>query len=138
MLFRRGPQIYTVPEFLTPITASTARGPVAFRWPRDVFVSSVLVLPTSGVRADMAGLRLRIQDETYADIIGDSLGSVGAGVLALCGNVSLDITPAIALRRAFVLQRPVIGGDQWRITVTNENADAVGAEVLFSIEVPSA
>lgn len=138
MLPRFGPQLLKVAGIDAAIVAGATLGPIDFRWPRDLFVVGMLLLPTSGLRADMAGLRIRVQDESYEDLISDGVSVTNAPALALCGLTPLAFGAfsTFTLSRPFVLQRPVASGDLWRVSVQNVTAGALQGECLFWIEEP--
>ncbi len=135
MLPRSGSQIYSVPGVDVAITTGATLGPIAFRWPRPVFVVAALLLPTSGLAADLASLRLRIEDECYAELFSDSVAGVDTPGLALCGALQLSSAfSELQIGRPFVLQRPVIAGDVWRISIENTSAGTLRPELLFFLE----
>lgn len=140
MLPANGPQIFKVAGIDAPVAGGATLGPIPFLFPRDLFVTGVLLVPTSGLRADMAQLRLRIQDETYEDLISDGLMTFDASVLALCGTTPLAFGAfgALVVKRPFVLQRPVASGDMWRFSVRNVAGGTLSSELFLFVEEPHA
>ncbi len=133
-----GPQVFSVAGVDAAIAAGATLGPIPFRFPRAVFVVGALLLPTSGVRADMASLRLRIQDESYAELLSDARGGVDAPALAVSGTTLLAGTFSdLMATRPFVLQRPVVSGDIWTVSVRNVGAVELRGELLFFFEEPT-
>lgn len=119
-----GPVSFRVRAFEQALAAGASSEEVRFRWPRDLFVRSLLLLPRSGLRADMAKLALQIVDETQQQIIfsGDGSNNFG-GALSLSG--CLPLSPMFAdlvVAAPLALQRPVATGDLWLITARNRAA----------------
>lgn len=119
MIPQVGPALYSVSAFAgQTVGAGSSIGPIAFQWPRMLFVTGLLLVPQSGSAVDLASLSLQIQDESFADLMSD--GSM------------LSRAPGLALHgqgfRPFPLQRPVMAGDEWRFTVTN----ATGAGIALA------
>lgn len=133
-----GPVRFRVTEVETSIGVGASVGPVRFRWPRPLFVVSMLLLPRSGSRVDMAALRIAIEDETQQQIISSGDGSTNeAGALGLTGlnPINGPMFSNLVLGRPFALQRPVNTGDLWLITIRNvDGAGAITPELVFDIE----
>lgn len=133
-----GPVRFRVVDVETSLAVGASVGPVRFRWPRPLFVTSLLLLPRSGARADMAALQLAIEDETQQQIVSSGDGStIQAPGLALSGQTPLNgpLVAGLNLGRPFTLQRPVNTGDLWLITVRNVGgAGAITPELFFDFE----
>lgn len=131
MIPRCGPMQYS-PFGLSgvSIAAAASNGPVAFRWPRAVFCTGFLLFPESGSLVDAAHLKIRIQDESFTDMITDGAGAQ-------------FYAPALLLHgfgfRIFDLQRPVAAGDLWYITLANTYAavTAIVPRLAFAFEEPT-
>lgn len=132
----KGPVRYKVSEIEQSIAAGSSLGPIKFRWPRAVFVTSLLLLPRSGLSVDMAGLRLTIEDETQQQIFASGDGSANYGAaLGDTGLVTLAPLMTTLVKAApFALQRPVNVGDLWLVTIANVGVNAVTPELLFSFD----
>lgn len=110
----RGPVLFSVPGFANLlIGVGGTSGAIAFRWPRALFVTGVLWFPQTADQAHGSTLNLRIQDETFQDVISDGQGAV----FAIPGDAANGQG-----FRYFALQRPVLDGDTWMLTVTNTGA----------------
>lgn len=125
---QRGSVLYSVPGISGVAIAGGSDSPeVSFFWPRDLFVSGVLLLSDDGSPVTAAGLSLRVVDESTEDVIADGQG---AGFFA----------PALSLQgfgvRPYPLQRPVTARAEWLITVRNDNAGPVAPQLLFFFEEP--
>lgn len=99
------------------VASGTTLGPIAFRFPRDVFVDGVQLLVRSGNPAELAALEMRIQDETFSDIISDGQGTIFTAAGAMLAS--------IRGWHPFKVQRPVAVGDSWLISITNNFATPV-------------
>jgi hypothetical protein len=132
---KKGPVSFTVTAVDAAIGAGLSVGPVAFRWPRPLFVTGVILLPTSGRHEDMASLRLRIQDESSQDMISDGAGGHKVSALELCGLRPLpSVFGGLMISRPYALQRPVNTGDQWWITIDNRAAVSLRPELIFTFD----
>lgn len=138
----RDPEIFVVPGTVGLVclkaTGSGANPrpttPIAFRFPRALFVEGVLVLPRRNVawaslENQMASLALSITDETTHPIMSDgratTKGTFRAPVAApLLGLHGRGFHP-------FKLQRPVAASDAWVFSV--QNADSVDDQTLAGI-----
>lgn len=123
-----GPVLYSVPGLSGITLAGGSSSPaVVFTWPRDLFVSGVLLLPLSGSPADLARLSLEVVDEYDEQIVSDATGE-GFTV------------PGLALAgfglRPFPLQRPVRAGQRWQMTISLEAGANETPTLLFWIENP--
>jgi len=120
-----GPVLYRLAALSDVIiTPGGLLGPFEFRFPRSVFVTGISIVPRSGLRTDLSLLALRIQDETFQDIIADGKGGHFATCLSLMGTTPL-VAPAfgpLILHRPYALQRPVAAGDSWFLTIRNNSA----------------
>jgi hypothetical protein len=120
-----GPSVWKVARLSDQVVAPAGGvlGPVSFYFPRSVFVDSILILPTTGLRTDMAKLSVRIEDETSADIIADGQGGHEASLLSVFGTTLLvgPMFDDLVLKRPFAVQRPVLSGDEWLFTITNDD-----------------
>jgi hypothetical protein len=136
MVPKSGPLRFVVPGVAVAIPGGGAVGPITFRFPRALFVTSLLLLARSGARGDAASLRLRVQDESFADVIADGFGtSFSAPALSLSGLTVLDPMFAdLVVVRPFVLQRPVADGDTWRFTITNTFGAPITPELLIGFD----
>lgn len=130
---REGPLVYRVTALTDAlIGAGLTLGPIEFQFPRSVFVTGISILPTSGLRADMAKLSVRIEDETFQDIIADGAGEHFGSVLSLMGTtVIAPLFADLVLHRPFKLQRPVRSGDTWRISIRNRGLVGLRTETLL-------
>lgn len=139
MIPRYGPSVWKVLG-LSDVSVAAAGGilgPITFQMPRSVFLTSILLLPTSGLRANMAKLKLRVQDECFEDLISTSDGGHEATLLSLCGTtpIAAPMFDTLVLKRPFELQRPVRSGDCWLFTLTNNDAAApLAVEALLLFE----
>lgn len=133
MLPREGPTVYKVIAASDAIIgAGLTLGPIEFQFPRSVFVTGISILPTSGLRADTAKLSVRIQDETFQDMISDGAGGHVGSVLSLMGTtVIAPLFDELVLHRPFKLQRPVRSGDSWFISITNNGLTNLKTETLL-------
>lgn len=121
---RRLPNLILVPGISGVSIAPAGSTTVSFQWLSPRFIEGLKLFPRSASRVDMAGLRLRIVDETSQDVILEGspfLAANSAPALVLQGP-SFSVLP---------LQRPVADGDAWQITVTNGNAGAVIPNLVF-------
>jgi hypothetical protein len=119
-----GPVSYTVGGITdVAIGAGLTLGPIRFRFPRAVFVSSIIMHERTGDPARLARLRLRIQDETSQDIITDgrSKNTVRGATINALTCLDGPFASGLVKLRAFPIQRPVLDGDQWFISVTNDD-----------------
>lgn len=133
---RIGPIAFKVGALSQSIAAGSSLGPVLFRWPRPLFVTGMVLVPRSGDRADMAGLRINIVDETQQQIFlsGDNSNNY-MNALGATGLVTLDPTFEDLIKVGpLALQRPVAAGDQWFITIQNGGSNAVIPELSFCFE----
>jgi hypothetical protein len=98
-----------------PLLGPGAASPlIDFYWPRSLFVTGLLVTAGSGLPVDASHLELRIQDETQRDMFTDGQGG-GFFVAALTMH-GFAIKP-------FDLQRPVVDGDHWFLTLRNTSGN---------------
>lgn len=137
MRFRFGPDSYVVSSVDEVIGAGLSIVERSFRFPRPVFVDQLLLIPLTGLRADMAKLRIRIQDETSADLISDGIGGHEASALELCGLTPLPGGPIfedLVLVRPYDLQRPVMAGDVWYFTLENVSAGPIRPELVLGFK----
>lgn len=127
-----GPALFSVPGFQWAIVPTLGDlGPFTFRFPRNLFVTGLMALTGDGDSATLAKLFIRIQDETFQDVISDGQGQAfEAGLTALRGLSG----------KPFPVQRPVMSGDQWIITISSLD-DAEGgirlAGLYFFFDEPS-
>jgi hypothetical protein len=95
-----------------------------WRWPRDLFVLGVTVVPADGTVTALASLELRVIDEDSNDLV--SAGGLGgatdnqAPMLAQqgLGQAMLSIL-ALPPIRPLRLQRPVRSRDPWLFKLAN-------------------
>lgn len=118
MIPKCGPSLFSVPGFAW----TTGAAEVRFRFPRNLFITGVMVLTGDGDPATLANVNLAIQDETFQSVISD--GTQPASI------------PGVALRgidgKPFPLQRPVMSGDIWIINCSgNIGEDPVTLGGLF-------
>ncbi len=135
-----GPSIYTVPDFRGATIVAGGSSAAAFQFPRDLFVSHILVVPQSGTDADLASLTIQISDETGESLIGTGTTlEFSADCCALFGSAQAHFihAPALPEMHPFPLQRPIKAHDVWTLTVGNTSgADIVVAAVLLYIAEP--
>lgn len=132
-----GPVCFRVTDADSEIAAGSSLGPIRFRFPRALFVTSVLLLPRSGVRADMAALRLSIEDETQQQIFSSGDGTTNeTTALSLMGlrPINGPFVADLLIARPFALQRPVNTGDLWLVTIQNTGAAPITPELIFGFE----
>lgn len=134
-----GPVRFRVRGVEAPIFTGSVLGPVEFRWPRALFVTSLLLLPKSGARPDLAQLSIEIEDETQQQIVSSGNGqNQAAAALALNGQTPIGpMLTDLVLARPFAIQRPVNTGDKWYITIRNAAggiALTVTPELYFDFE----
>lgn len=128
----RGPAIYSLSSFQgVAVPAGGSVGPSAFRWPRDLFVTGLLLVPRSGDPADLANLQLRIQDATYQDLIGDGQGASFSADGAALHGIAIGLVAWPNFRR-FELQAPVAVGDEWMFTVTSKAGAPITLAGLYA------
>lgn len=140
MLPRVGPFSYSVTGITdVSVGAGSSVGPITFRFPRAVFVTGLVMIPRSGARADLAALRLRVQDESFAELVSDGRGvKLETGMLGLAGlTVVGPAFQELELVRAFALQRPLQVHDTWHFTVSNVGSGAVTPELHIQFEEPN-
>lgn len=99
--------------------------PAVYRWPKEAFCTGMLLLPLSGLAADVGNLALRWQDETAYDVINDGQGTTFEGMQIAWQSTELG--------RYFPVQRPVMGGDEWLFRVFNHGATPIRLAGLFFI-----
>ena len=133
MIPRVGPALYTVTGISdVPIPSGTSLQRVQFRWPRDLFVTGVLLFAKAGAPAANANLELQIEDETFQQMFSDGQGQTFAvPALALNGGPLPGAGAPPTGARAFALQRPVRKGDLWFISVANVAVDGTAVPELF-------
>ncbi len=113
-----GPALYSVRGLENlAIGNGVTVGPIAFQFPRAVFVTGLQLVPLSGSQADAAKLALRVVDELQSDFFFDGLGQNFTFPALAMGGLSAP--------RVFPFQRPVAGGDRWNFYVTNNHSGAL-------------
>jgi hypothetical protein len=132
-----GPSLFSVRTFANasiPSVGSVVTPTPGFRWPRALFCTGLLLVPQSGSPADAAALSVRLQDETFADIITDGFGTT----LRIDGCAMSGIADSLGfgrpMFRPFAFQRPVLDGDTWTISVFNASGAPIvvaGLHLLF-------
>lgn len=133
---RFGPSSFSV-RGLTDVAIpnGTSVGPIAFRFPRALFVTGLVISTANGLASEVAALEVRIQDETFQDIITTGwteqheTGCAGLSAMQMLPNG--PIAAALAVVRPYPLQRPVNVGDEWFITIGNRYATPVTPELHF-------
>jgi hypothetical protein len=123
MIPKCGPALFSPREFAWAVVPGGGDlGPITFRFPRNLFVTGLMVLTGDGSVVDLAHLFIRIQDETFQDVITDGQGTtLEAGLLALRGIQG----------KPFPLQRPLMSGDLWLITLSNLSPNDIRISGLF-------
>lgn len=140
MIPQLGPVIYVPRGFANAIVPAAGQiGPLEFRFPRAVFVTGLLVMPSTGATADQGALSIQIEDETFQQIIGDGQGqSFDAPALALSGLGPSGLMSFAGGWTWFALQRPVADGDLWNITVFNSSLAEIAVTALLRFDEPEA
>lgn len=94
-------------------------GPVNFRFAAPREVTGILLLPASGLAADLAQLSVQITDEQEDQLISDQVGDARPPRLPFA-------VPLLSLAGSAFHPYPwaklVAIGDRWRITVRNSSA----------------
>ncbi len=124
-----GPSLFSVRDFANvsiPAGGSVVTPQPGFRWPRALFCTGLLVIPQSGSPADAAALSVRIQTETFTDLVTDGQGASFFAPAAAMSGIGNDLGFGRPMFRPFALQRPVLDGDLWTLTVAN----AAGAPII--------
>lgn len=145
---RTGPTQFTIPGVNGSEFAPGDISRVSFRWPRDLHVTGISLLPIvqgggcNEIRSQLANLRLRIQDQLFTDVFTDGQGT-GEDIPALATNglVPLDMGGEFACLmtlRAFPMQRAVRKGDIWTFTITLSDGSEVNSrpEIWLRIAEP--
>lgn len=139
MLPQRGPMLYSV-QGAQGLAVAAAVGAVPgtsavlrFRWPRALFCTGVALIARTGLASDLSTLALRIQDESFQDVIADGRGAVTIPIGVLGGPQGMGgpgvlVTPGNAW---LALQRPVTDGDLWFFTITNASAGILTVAALL-------
>lgn len=126
---RSGPIVYLPPAFRAlPIAAGVTFTSVYY-WSKPVFVVGVSLVPMSGLAVDLANLEFGFTDESQDQFSSDGSGQPGsnaAPALALMGS---------DLSTPWPMQRPVIGGDRWVLSLFNKSALTITlAALVFFFE----
>lgn len=144
-----GPSLYTIRGFSgATIAAGASLGPPGsgasviqplcqWLFPRDLFVTGILVTPRgAAAESDLAKLALRIQDESFQDMISTGWQN---DHFANCGALMRQPSSLSAVTRLhpFRLQRPVRSHDEWLITLRNDGAAPIDvASVTLYFDEP--
>lgn len=141
---RFGPSSYSALGITdVSIPPTSILGPVAFRFPKPVFVTGFAFHARDPEQTRF--LQLRIEDETFTQILVHyGLGAVAeggqpvqnaVGVQALSGLVTMGPGFSDLVRiRPFVLQRPVAALDHWYISVVNGDDNPAIPELHFMFD----
>jgi hypothetical protein len=111
------------------LTAPGASAVLPFRFPRDEFVTGILVLPRTNagglsVQVALASLALTVTDEKIDAMVSDSRGStvLGTGTAGLLQVAADGLALHGQALRPFPLQRAVGANDTWRLQLQNRAA----------------
>jgi hypothetical protein len=103
---------------------------VDYRWPADLFLEALSLVPDSGSAADLAGLTLQALDKDGDPLFQSGTGPQAISGLAIMGGLALLLASSLPAMRPYAIQRPVLAGSRWRFTIANGNAGAVTPELL--------
>lgn len=109
---------------------------LVYNFPRSVFMTGVLVIPTpdsvafpSGLLTQLSQLKLAITDEVNQPIFNDTRGTVRGTTRAPVAGPLLALFGAAF--HPFAMQRPVAALDVWRFTI--QNRDIANAQTIEGI-----
>lgn len=115
-----GPMIYAPAPFQGLSIAAGATFTYVYYWPKPVFIVGVTMVTRSGLASDLALLEFGFTDETQDQFSSDGSGQPGSNAapsLALVGLADPS-TP-------YPMQRPVIGGDRWVLSMFNRGGATI-------------
>lgn len=122
-----GPILVTIPGISDVVIAASTVGPeVFYRWPGPYTVGAFFLWEeTVATPAIVAGLRLRMQDDSEEELIADGSGEVdSAGSLAFVGR-----SP-----RWQPLRRVIRPGQKWLFQIENTNVVDCTPQLYFRVE----
>ena len=126
---RSGPIVYLPPAFRALSIPSLTTFTNVYYWPKPVFVVGVSVIPMSGLAADLANLEFGFTDESQDQFSSDGSGQPGSNAAPSLALMGADLSTP------WPMQRPVIGGDRWVLSMFNRGGAAITlAALAFFLE----
>lgn len=109
-----------------PITNGTTGNRITYQWPRRIKLTEMMIVPTSGLKTDLAQLSMSIYDEK-GDLI--STGQQQAGQAAVPLLQLFGVNPLVLHLTGWTwapawkdFTRVVRGGERWQFQITNAKA----------------
>lgn len=139
-----GPTILSIPGISgVSVAAGTTGSLVSYRWPGRYVLSSWILIPRSGLKADAALLSIAMSDDSGQQLVTDGQG-LGANSNVVPSFSLAGIGGPFPLKtnwnwspRWQPLSRIVGAGDVWQFQITNDAGGAIVPFLGFHLEVPA-